>query len=524
MNKIDIGIILVYITALLALGLWVSLTNRQKKSSDLFLAGKSLNWPTIGLSIFGTNIHPQNIISTCGLAYTHGLVACNFQWMAWFYLLLMSVVFLPYYLKYDIQTMPQFMLRRYGEPCRRALAWIVFLQIAIGAGSVLYAGSLLTSQLLGLPVWQCVGLMMSVSLLFTVLGGLKAVALTDSFQSVVMITVCSLISLIALVQLGDGSVLRNKLTPDYWVLLRPANDPAYPWTAIVIGYPVMSVWYWCANQNIVQNALGAKNLTEGRKGLLFLGYLKLLVPILIILPGMLAKVVAPDLARPDESFLLMVYRYLPHGLIGLAISVLTAALISAVTAMLNSGSTVFTLDILPVLRRNPKSPTLQQGRLVMTGLAALASGIAIGLDQVQGMSLFEKINSIFSFLSPSLVAVFLWGVFWKRISERAAFYTLVIGNIPTLLVSIGYLSHYPSQAFYPNFFLISFYLFVGLSALLIALSYLLPDTGSSAADKRERPTFDWANYRLPVNQLSPELRLGWGILSVVMIGLYLYFN
>jgi len=519
MNTVDIGVIVFYMLALIGLGFWVSLTNRQKKSADLFLAGKSLGWKTIGLSIFGTNISPLNIISACGLAYSYGMVACNFQWFAWLYLLLLSVVFLPYYLKHDIQTMPQFMLRRYNESCRRALSWFVFFQVSIGAGSVLYAGSLLTSQLLSLPVWQCVGIMSLISVSFTILGGLKAVALTDSFQSIVMIIVCSLIGIIALNQLPDWSVFSQKLPPDYWKLLRSGDDPNYPWQAIIVGYPIMSVWYWCANQNIVQSTLGAKSLEEGKKGVLFLSYLKLLVPILFILPGIIAKVALPDLNKPDEAFLSMVYQYLPHGLIGLAISVLTAALVSTVTAMFNSGSTVFTLDILPTLRRNAQTPTVSQGRWVIAGLAVLASGIALALDRVQGFNLFEKINSIFSFLCPSLVAVFIWGVFWKRISSKAAFYTLVIGNIPCVLLSVGYLSQYPSKAFYPNFFLISFYLFVGLSILLIVLSYLFPDR-----DGKVRPIFNWREYNQQQQWLAPSLRWGWAVLSIIMTSLYLFFS
>jgi len=519
MNNIDIAVITVYMIALLGLGIWVSIKNKQTKPSDLFLAGKSLDWKTIGLSIFGTNISPLNIISACGLAYSYGMVACNFQWFAWLYLLLLSLVFLPYYLKHDIQTMPQFMLRRYDESCRKVLSWIVFFQVLIGAGSVLYAGSLLTSQLLNIAVWQCIGIMACISILFTVLGGLKAVALTDSFQSIVMIVVCSLIGVIALSQINDWGIFKEKLTADYWQLLRAGSDPNYPWQAIIVGYPIMSVWYWCANQNIVQNALGAKDLEEGKKGILFLSYLKLFVPILFILPGIIAKVVFPNLAKPDDAFLQMIYQYLPHGLIGLAISVLTAALVSTVTAMFNSGSTVFTLDILPNLKKSNASPSVFQGRLVIIGLAIIASGIAFGLDKVQGFNLFEKVNSIFSFLSPSLVAVFIWGVFWRKISSRAAFYTLILGNIPTVLVSIAYLAQYPSKQFYPNFFLISFYLFAGLSILLIILSYAFPET-----DHKNRPIFEWKSYYEGKNYLSPSLRWGWGVLSMIMVGLYFYFS
>ena len=515
MNNIDIVIIVSYLVVLLILGLWVSFTNKQKKSSDLFLAGKSLNWQTIGLSIFGTNVSPLNIISACGLSYTYGMIACNFQWFAWLYLLLLSIVFLPYYLKHDIQTMPQFMLRRYDESCRKALSWIVFLQIAIGAGSVLYAGSLLVSQLVAIPVWQSVILMTLFSVSFTITGGLKAVALTDSFQSVVMIIVCSLIGIIALSRIPDWTIFERTLNPDYWKLLRPPTDADYPWTAIIVGYPIMSVWYWCANQNIVQNTLGSKSLNEGRKGILFLSYLKLFVPLLFILPGILARVVIPGLERPDDAFLMMIYRYLPHGLVGLAIAVLIAALVSTVTAMFNSGSAVFTTGYFAQFQKVDK-PAFRNARPdcdCRTGYAGHEYCRWSGSGR--RVNLFEKINSIFSFLSPSLVAVFIWGVFWNKISSKAAFYTLVAGNIPCIAISILYLAQYPSKAFYPNFFLISFYLFAGLSVLLIGLSFVFPD-----ADGKDRPIFSWQEYKL--NALPASLRTGWAILAVIMIGLYVY--
>ena len=517
MNNLDITIVVFYLLALLAVGLYVSFTHKQKKSSDLFLAGKSLTWKTVGLSIFGTNVSPLNIISTCGLAYTYGMVACNFQWLAWIYILLLSLVFLPYYLRHNIQTMPQFMLRRYDESCRKALSWIVFLQISIGAGSVLYAGSMLVSQLIGFPIWQCVILMTAFAMSFTVTGGLKAVAITDSFQSVVMVFVCVFIGYVALTDVSDWSLFTQKLDVDYWKLLRPSDDPNYPWQAIVFGYPIMSIWYWCANQNIVQTTLGSKNLEEGNKGILFLGYLKLLIPVLFILPGILAKVLLQDLENPDDALLRLIYQYLPHGLVGLAIGVLIAALVGSLTAMYNSGSTIFALDILPNFTKSDAPPTLAQGRMVMATLAVLAMLIAIGLDRVEGFNLFEKVNAIFSFLCPSLVAVFIWGIFWKKISSKAALYTLIAGNIPCILISILYLSQYPSREFYPNFFLISFYLFAALSVLLIVLSYRYPDT-----DGKPRPIFEKTQWN--ENPFSRSLKWGWGILAVIMIALYSYFN
>lgn len=522
MSMINIIVIIAYLSGLLLLGFFVSFRNKQKKVSDLFLAGRSLSWPTIGLSIFGTNVSPLNILSTAALTYTYGMVACNFTWLAWIYLLLLSVVFLPYYLRNDIKTMPQFMLRRYDERCRRVLSWIVFFQISIGAACVLYAGCILVSDLVHLPVYQCILIMSLFSASFTITGGLKAVVYTDSLQAVVMIGICCVLVFIGLKRQPDWHVFSAVGDKDYWKLLRSGSDPMYPWQAIVLGYPVMSIWYWCANQNIVQNTLAGKDLGEGQKGLLFVSFLKLLIPLLFIIPGMLCRVADPHLDNPDNAFLNTIYAYLPNGLVGLAIAVLIAALVSSLTAMYNSASTIFSLDILPVLRKGRRHLTVTGGRWVIAGISALASLLAIGLSLVTGFNLFEKVNSLMSFLCPSLAVVFIWGVFWKRITARAAYYTLLLGNIPIVLISIGYLFHFPSAAFWPNFFMISFYLFAGLSVLLIALSFLLP------ADKQElerpKPVFDWRQYRSSGTLLSRPMWFLWGGLAVIMVGLYIYFR
>jgi len=522
MSLLNIIVIIAYLSGLLLLGFSVSFKNKQKRATDLFLAGKSLTWPTIGLSIFGTNVSPLNILSTAGLSFTYGMVACNFTWLAWMYLLLLSVVFLPYYIKHDIQTMPQFMLRRYDERCRKVLSWVVFFQISIGAACVLYAGCILISELIHLPIYQCVIIMSIFSVSFTITGGLKAVVYTDSLQAIIMVGVCCVIVFIGLHRLSDWSSFKQIVDKDYWRLLRSGTDKMYPWQAIILGYPVMSIWYWCANQNIVQNTLASKSLREGQKGLLFVSFLKLLIPLLFIIPGILCRITVPNLSNPDDAFLKVIYEYLPPGLVGLAIAVLIAALVSTLTAMYNSASTIFSLDIMPVIRKRSNNLTVSEGRLVIAGIAFLTSVIAVSLSLVTGLNLFEKVNSLMSFLCPSLSVVFIWGVFWKRITERAAYYTLLFGNIPTIIISVCYLSHFPSATFWPNFFMISFYLFVGLSIILIALSFLLPKGETDL--KKSRPIYNWREYRLAGTSLSRPLWLLWGGLGIIMIGLYVYFK
>ena len=264
LTPLDYTVIALYILALAGLGIWVS--RKKEAQQDLFLAGRSLGWKTIGLSIFGTNISPMAMISNCGLAFAYGMVASNFEWLAWVFILLLAMFFLPYYAGLRITTMPEFIRHRFGERSRNVLSWIIFIQISIGAGSVLFAGSLLVSQITGWPITGCIVLVALLAVSFTVMGGLKAVALTDSFQSLLMIVACGILTVVGFQQVGGWGALWSQVPTSHWALFRPASDASYPWYAIVLGYPVMGVWYWCANQTIVQNALGGEEPARGPAG------------------------------------------------------------------------------------------------------------------------------------------------------------------------------------------------------------------------------------------------------------------
>ena len=516
LNQIDFFVIAIYLGLLIGLGFFISL--RKQHSTDLFLAGRNLKWPTIGLSIFGTNISPMMMISSAGVAYAYGMVANNFEWLAWIFLLIFAFIFLPFYLKTKIVTMPQFIEMRYNKSTRNILSWFMVLQIVIGIGSVLYAGGLLLSQIVGWPLWVCIIVVATISASFTITGGLEAVTVTDSFQAIFMILACSAMVWVGLGELGGFSELRKSVPDSYWHLFRPADDPYYPWPAIVLGYPVMAIWYWCTNQTIVQRSLAAKNIYHGQLGVVFTSYLKLLVPVIFFLPGLICKALHPNLSDADEAFMTMVGNYLPHGVIGLIVSVLIAALISTVNSMLNSGSAIFTIDIYQRYMKQglSKKQETSVGRwstLIGTVLSVL---VAFGLSNVKGMNLFDLINTIFSFLSPSLAVIFLFGVFVKKTSSKAAFYTLIFGNIPGLVIGIMYLAQYPTRDFWPHFLLMAFYLFIALSVLISVLSFLFPDRGRTEYDI----------FKIVENQEKGNPKLIWvlwGVLASIMVTLYLIF-
>ena len=242
--------------------------------------------------------------------------------------------------------MPEFMSKRFNEPCRNFLSWYtVFSTLVLWLGSSLYAGGLLLGQIMDWPIWVCVVVLTVIATSFTVTGGLAAVVITDSFQSALIILASVILTVVGFVKIGSVEALIKSVPADYWTLFRPTNDSVYPWHAILLGYPVLGIWFWCTDQTIVQRVLGGKDLKQGQYGTIFAGYLKIFTPLIFFLPGIMCKILHPDLASSDEAYMTMVVNYLPTGLVGLVVAVLIAALISTIDSGLNSLSTVFTLDI-----------------------------------------------------------------------------------------------------------------------------------------------------------------------------------
>ncbi len=515
LNTLDFAVVAIYLVILVGLGFFISF--RRKHSEDYFLAGRKLKWYTIGLSIFGTNVSPMMLISSAGVAYAYGMVANNFEWLAWIFLLLYASVFLPFYMKSGIVTLPQFIRLRYDERTRDLLSWIIVLQITIGVGSVLFAGSLLLSQILGWPLLVSILFMAAISASFTITGGLEAVVITDSFQSIFMIVACAVLVWIGLDALGGWQTLRDSTPDDHWKLFRASNDPVYPWHAIILGYPVMATWFWCTNQTIVQRSLAANDLNHARLGIVFTSYLKLLIPVIFFLPGLICRGLYPDLDNPDEAFMTMVTGYLPHGMIGLIVAVLVAALISTINSMLNSGSTIFTLDIWQQFTNKRLEPNQAAtlGKWSTFAITLLGIIIAYGLSNVEGMQLFDLINSIFSFLSPSLVVIFLFGAFFSWASPRAAYYTLLIGNIPSIAIGVMYLAKWPSTFTWPHFLLITFYLFVGLSVFMAIFSWLFP--------RPQESSLSMPSFKEGYENQSKYILILWLVLAVIMAAIYAYF-
>lgn len=519
MESLDWLILVCYFAILLTIGLWASL--RRRKNSSLFLAEHSLRWHHIGFSMWGTNVGPSMLIASASAGFTSGIVSGNYAWYAFIFIALLAFVFAPRYLGSKVSTLPEFMGLRFGQGTRNILAWYTIVTILVSwLALTLFAGGVLIRQVFDIPMWASALILLGISLFFTLLGGLKAIAYTNVYQMLLLIFVSATLAILGIHRLGGIGSLTALVPEDYWILFKPNSDTAFPWLPILLGYPVMGVWFWCTDQSMVQPVLAAKDIRQGQLGANFTGWLKILDVPLYILPGIIAyaMVQAGQLAldNPDEAYISMVTKLFPEGMVGLVFAVLTAALVSTIGSALNALSTVFTMDIY-VKRYNPMASQRRinyTGRIVTAVGAAVSIMICIAIDSIKGLNLFNIFQSVLSFLAPPMATVFLLGVFWKRATTRGANFTLTVGTAFCLLVGILYYWILPAEqyGFWPHFMLLSFYLFVILIAGMIVVSLC---DHSSVPREIPKPI---------VHEQSRRVIIGWTLLFVVMTGLYLFFN
>ncbi len=427
LSGIDFGIIGLYILILIIIG--VRRGRHLSGDEDFFLAGRKLKWPNIGFSIFASNISAEHLVGLAGAGYMFGLLHGNYEWMAFGSLLLLALVFAPYYLTTRVSTMPEFLQRRYSEHCRDFLSYLnVITTIFIRLGVSLYAGGLVIHLFLGWSLQTCILILSVIATSYTIIGGLAAVVITDTFQAVIMILGSIALTLIGFSKVGGIHQLIASVPGKYWVMLRPASDPEMPWYAIIFGYPVLGIWYWCTDQLMVQRVLGAKNLKHGQIGIIFAAFLKILPVFIFVLPGVILYAINPNLENGDQAYTTIVSTWLPVGLRGIMIAVLIAALLSTIDSALNAISTIFTLDIFKKWMPNSSHEKLLLIGRIATGVSMI---VAIIWSPVIGKfpkGIFIAINQLIAAVAPPLTALFLMGVLWKRTTAKAAELALWIGS------------------------------------------------------------------------------------------------
>jgi SSS family solute:Na+ symporter len=436
---LDLGIVGVYFVVVLVIGFWVAA--RTKTGEDLFLAGRSLTWWTIGFSLFASNISSTTLIGLAGDAYTSGIAVANYEWMATVVLVFFAVFFIPVYIRSRITTVPEFLEHRFDGRSRLYFSGLTILtNVVVDTAGSLYAGAMvLLTFFPQMDIFTTCALLALVAGLYTAAGGLAAVVYTDVLQAIVLLIGSTVIAylLFGSEQIGfSWDRVREATPPEMLSVIRPLSDRNLPWLGTLIGVPVLGFYFWGTNQFIVQRVLGARGVDHARWGALFGGLLKLPVLFIMVLPGTMARLAFPGLERGDQVFPTLISSHLPTGIRGLVLAGLIAAIMSSIDSTLNSASTLVTVDFFQ--RRRPDMTPRQVawvGRAAIVVFMVLSAIWAPQIAHFEG--LFKYLQAVLSYIVPPVAALFVVGLFWRRCSAGAGFYTMLLGHALSVAIFIG---------------------------------------------------------------------------------------
>ncbi|MBP2832894.1 sodium:solute symporter [Aquimarina sp. U1-2] len=422
----------IYFLVLFGVAIWVIL-QKNNTTEDYFLAGRNIGWFVVGASIFASNIGSEHVVGLAGAGASDKIPMLIYEIHAWIVLFL-GWVFLPFYARSGVFTMPEFLEKRFSAKSRWFLSIVSLIAYILTKISVtIYAGGVVVASLLGINFW--VGALSTVILtgLYTVLGGMRAVVYTETLQTVVLVLGAAALTYIGLNEVGGWEGMKITLGPEYFNMWRPSTDPDFPWPSLVITSTIVGIWYWCTDQYIVQRALTAKNLKEGRRGTIWGALLKLLPVFLFLVPGIVALTLKTrgelHWDSPDQAFPVLMSNLLPSGLRGLVAAGLLAALMSSLASVFNSCSTLFTVDIYKKVRPNTNEEKLVKIGRIATFIVVILGILWIPIMQNISGVLYEYLQKVQAYIAPPITAVFLLGIFYKRINAQGAFYTLIIGSI-----------------------------------------------------------------------------------------------
>lgn len=488
LSNIDIAVIVAYAVMIFGLAQWVSRDKAgagPKNTTDYFLASKNLPWWAIGASLIAANISAEQIVGMSGSGYAIGLAISSFEWMAALTLLIVGKFFLPIFLRNEIYTMPQFLERRYGPRIRTLMAffWLA-LYVFVNLTSIIWLGSIAVTKVAGVDQTAALVVLGAFALLYQIRGGLKAVALTDIVQVTLLVLGGLVIAVITLGQLGEGQGMLagwHRLTgaiPDHFHMILKKGDPHYadlPGLSVLIGGMwIANLSYWGFNQYIIQRALAAKSIDEAQRGVLFAAFLKLLMPIIIVLPGIAAVLLSPGLVKPDEAYPTMM-RLLPHGLLGLVFAALVAAIVASTASKINSIATIFTLDIYAKFRgigsEVEEHQASRERHLVFVGRAIAVAATLIAIVTArplvgQSEQAYLFIQEFTGFFTPGITVIFLLGLFWKRANEAGA----IAAAVASVALSWAFKLLWPALPFLDRMGVV----FLAAATLAVAISLVTP--------------------------------------------------
>lgn len=436
---------------------WDVSRKKKETSGDYFLSGRSATWLAIGASIFASNIGSEHLIGLAGAGATSGMAQAHWEIQGWM-ILILGWVFVPFYERSMVYTMPEFLEKRYNKQSRSILTYLSLASYVLTKVSVtVMAGGLALQTLLGINFWVAAIALVVITAIYTVIGGMESVLKTSVLQTPILLIGSLVILYLGLKELGGWGVMMdtcsaqsvNEYGDTMTTLMRDSHDKAFPWYGALFGSAIIGFWYWCTDQFIVQRVLSGKDQKQARRGTIFGAYLKLLPVFLFLIPGMIAfaltkkpdsvigqqlsAALLPDasgaLQNPDLAFPMLVNTLLPVGLKGVVICGILAALMSSLASLYNSSAMLYTIDIY-----KRKHPDVSEQKLVSIGRIATIVVVVLGVlwifvIQAMGKSLYDYIQSIQSLLAPAIASVFLLGVAWKKTTPKAGMWTLIVGLV-----------------------------------------------------------------------------------------------
>src|SRR6184192_1762629 len=547
----DIVIIGFYFALVFGIGMYFA--RRERTSEDYFLAGRNVGWFFIGASLFVSNISTEHFIGLSGTGASSGLAVGHFEWLACLILLMLGWVFVPFYLRSNVFTMPEFLERRFNRQSAVYLAGMSIIAYIFTKISVqLYAASVVLERVAGWKLWETAVVLVIATGIYTVAGGLAAVIYTDTVQTLILITGAVALTVIGLIRVGGLAHLRTMVPPDYFHMIKPASDASFPWTGIFFGAPILGIWYWCTDQVIVQRVLSARDEGHARAGTIFAGFLKILPVFILVLPGLIAfalyrdafVVVNGQVTNGDIAYPMLVINLLPAGLVGVMIAALMAALMGAMSAVFNSASTLVTLDFYKKIAPNAGERQLVNFGRAATGVLVLLGVLWVPFIRLINAQLFIYLQAVQAYISPPIAVCFIFGILWTRMNGTGAMAALlsgfVLGSTRFVFEVVDKSHRFASPALRwlidMNFLHYAIVMFVVCAAILVAVSLLTP-----APDRRKLAglTFATVNEKLMttavadihVRKPAPESPTQHRInvilsaaLVLAVVGLWIYFR
>lgn len=515
-QTIDWIIIVLYFGVIAAISVW-SVRKKKDSPQDYFLAGRNIGWFVVGASILASNVGSEHVVGLTGTAAKSGLVMGHYELHSWICLLL-GWVFVPFYMRSNVFTMPEFLERRFNATARWFLSVVSLLSYILTKVSVtVYAGALVIAAFMGFDFWTSALVLVILTGIYTVLGGMHAVVYTETLQAIVLLLGAVILTVLGLIELGGWDAMIASTPKEKLNMFPPLSDPDFPWAGILFASPIVGIWYWCTDQYIVQRCLSAKNEKEARRGTIFAAYLKLFPFFIFLVPGLIATALAAtgklELEQTDQAFPMLVQTLLPTGLKGLIAGGLLAALMSSLASVFNSCSTLFTMDIYKKVR-----PETSEKNLVLVGRVATGVVVVLGILWIPVMSgisgvLYQYLQSVQSYLAPPIAAVFLLGVFYKRINSTGALAALVGGFIIGALRIFLELNKSSLSGFLYEFASLNFLYFC---IILFVLSIMVLLIVSLATDKPPEEQLNGLTYATTRAEDRAVTRSSWSASDVIL--------